>query len=355
LLSHTGGLASDPSFSPQDTDEYVNAIARYVDRCFLLPQVHEQLGQRFSYSNAGYVIAGRLVEVVSAVSWRQAVEERIFKPLGMRHALANPAEVLRFRAAIGHLLNGNADAKPSVVSVPYLPMSMAPTGSVLTMSASDLLRFGRAHLSGGKTEMGARWMSQQSAALMRAVHVDLPGPCLMSESRWGLGWALSECQGVKMFGHSGGSGGQQAFLGILPEHDAAFSVQLNGMTTSGSTTVLQQVSEDLLYAIAGARAENPRPVALTGEPSRFTGRFAAAGFRFDVTEQEGQLYVRVEVEGYADLPAKTFRLTPVGENRFTAQGPDGARVYDCIFLDPNANGAPEYLFYGYRLHRRVRP
>jgi CubicO group peptidase (beta-lactamase class C family) len=205
LLSHTSGLESDASFHQDDTDEYVNPIARYVDRCFLLPQVHRRIGAAFSYSNAGYVIAGRLIEVIAGLSWRKAVEDRIFKPLNMNHAFADRGQALRYRVAIGHLLSGSdAQTTPSVVSVPYLPSGMAPTGSVLTMSACALLKFGKAHLSGGQAESGTRWMSEAFTRLMQRAHVDLPAPCLISESKWGLGWALSECHGVRMFGHSGG-------------------------------------------------------------------------------------------------------------------------------------------------------
>jgi CubicO group peptidase (beta-lactamase class C family) len=352
LLSHTSGLASDPSLSPSDTDEYLNPIARYVDRCFLLPQVHEDLGKRFSYSNAGYVIAGRLAEVVSGMSWRTAMQERVFKPLGMAHALSNPAEALRFRAAIGHLTHAEgAQSRAAVVSLSYLPLSMAPTGSVLMMSAADLLRFGLAHLSGGKAQSGAQWMSAKSISTMQQMHVQLPSSPLLFETGWGPGWAFSECQGVRLLGHSGGSAGQQAFLGILPDHGAAFAVQLNGMTTSGSTTVLQSVCEDLLHEIAGVRAEK-KAVVSRGETTRFTGKYAAAGFRFEVGVQDDALYGRVDLAGYADLPPRTYHLVQVAENRFEAYATDGARVYDFTFLEPDAQGKPKYLFYAFRLHPR---
>ena len=69
LLSHTSGLISDSSFNPDDPYDEEGAIGRYVDRCFLTPQTHKHVGNKFSYSNAAYVIAGRVVEVVSGMSW----------------------------------------------------------------------------------------------------------------------------------------------------------------------------------------------------------------------------------------------------------------------------------------------
>jgi hypothetical protein len=159
---------------------------------------------------------------------------------------------------------------------------------------------------------------------------------------------------VRFFGHSGGTAGQQAFLGVVPECEAAFAIQLNGMTTSGSAAVLQEVAEDVLHAIAGVRAAKPPLLNQLGPLGRFTGQFGLAGFRFEVSEHNGGLTARAEVEGYADLPPQFFQLKSVAEGRFAAFAQDGAPMYDFIFLEPDARGIPQYLFQGYRLHRRLQ-
>ena len=47
LLNHTSGMAGD--FFPDDNGHQGNLIARYIDRCNLLPQVHP-VGEQFAYS-----------------------------------------------------------------------------------------------------------------------------------------------------------------------------------------------------------------------------------------------------------------------------------------------------------------
>ena len=153
LLNHTSGMAGD--FFPDDQGHQGNLIARYVDRCNLLPLVHPP-GALYSYSNSAFVIAGRLVEVVRGVSWYQAMEEYIFKPLGMEHALADPKELIRYRAAMGHIWDGE---RWNVSPQPWLPLGMAPCGSTPTMSASDLILFARAHLENGQSSSGQSWLS----------------------------------------------------------------------------------------------------------------------------------------------------------------------------------------------------
>lgn len=353
LLSHTSGLVSDCSLAEYDVCEGGNDIARYVDRCFLLPQAHKEFGERFSYSNAAYVIVGRLVEVLSGVSWRKAVENFIFKPLGMTESLASPMDVLRFSAAMGHFLSGGAtDRRAVVASGCYMPMGMAPTGSVLTMSASDLVRFGKAHLDGGKTESGKQWMSQQSIRMMREKQVSLPAPPLTWETGWGLGWSLTEGHGIKMFGHRGGTIGQEAVLGIIPERNVVFSAQLNASKWGGAP-VLQEVIADIIDGIGGIR---PKRTMLSGEsvdPERFVGEFGETGFRITIKHSDGNLVGRVEPDS-SDFPSPTLRLLPAGRDRFAAYALDGEQMDDFNFLECDSRGVPRYLFWHYRLHGRVR-
>jgi CubicO group peptidase (beta-lactamase class C family) len=353
LLSHTSGLVSDYSFRYEDADDGGNAIARYVDRCFLLPQVHKDIGKRFSYSNAAHVIAGRVVEVVSGVSWRQAVEDWIFKPLNMTQAVASPIEVLRFRAAMGHLLSGSAkNTTVTIASRCYSQLGRAPSGSVMTMSASDLLKFAKAHWSGGMAESGARWMSQKSIAGMQEVQIDLPAPSMLWQTNWGVGWAITDCQGAHAYGHGGGTIGQQALLQIIPDAQFAFSLQLNGMRVGGAP-VLQEVYSDMLFEICGVRPEKSKPAVDTPQDSTvFLGDYGGSGFNLAVTREGEQLLGRVEVEGLAAFPAQTFDLKPVGKNRFAAYSQDGEKVDDFTFVELDKHGTPRYLFFGDRLHGR---
>ena len=152
LLNHTSGIPGDFIGNNSYTEQ--NAIARYVDRCSALNLVHPP-GKRYSYSNAGYNIAGRVIEVILGITWFDAVEERIFKPLGMKQAVAHPSQVIKHRAAIGHVLDADNKNEWAVSPDAYFPICWAPCGSVLTLSASDLITFAQAHLDHGKTKTGS--------------------------------------------------------------------------------------------------------------------------------------------------------------------------------------------------------
>src|SRR5882724_961718 len=75
LLSHTGGLPSGPN----PADVRATSLRRYVqDHCrggLFDP------GSHFSYSNVGYVLAGRVIEAVTGMGWREAVQSILLAPL----------------------------------------------------------------------------------------------------------------------------------------------------------------------------------------------------------------------------------------------------------------------------------
>ena len=101
------------------------------------------------------------------------------------------------------------------------------------------------------------------------------------------------------------------------------------------------------------RIQQSAPMAEPAEAARFTGRFGGAGFGFEVTQHERQLFARVKLNFSSAYPSQLFCLKLVCENRFAAYTQDGERMEDFTFLEPNHRGIPQCLFWGYQLHRRL--
>ena len=83
-------------------------------------------GERWSYSNAGYIVLGYLVEKVSGQSYDAFLRDNIFRPLGMSDTGCDrPDTILRHRAA------GYARAGEAYKNAPYVDMSIfGPSGSI---------------------------------------------------------------------------------------------------------------------------------------------------------------------------------------------------------------------------------
>jgi CubicO group peptidase (beta-lactamase class C family) len=352
LLSHTSGLISDSQFSHDEPYDEANGVGRYVDRCFSMPQAHRQLGERFSYSNAGYVIAGRLIEVVTGLPWYEAIKQHIFKPLQLTHSLTRPTDALRFRAAMGHFVTGIGKSRRINVA-PYSYLTDAgPGGATATMSATDLVRLGQIHLTGGRSDNDDQWMSNQSVDAMQEAQIAIPAAYGTLETHWGLGWYLFNWHGISGFGHAGGTIGQEAILHIIPEFNCVLSVLSNGTRFPG-LSIVRQVSADVLFALGGVRpAELNEPMPRANSGRQLTGCFVAGAWRLEVTERDAQLQLTLSAQGA--VAPESFILKPLDENRFAMCSLDKSQLkFDQVtFVDFDAAGVPQRLYWGHRLHPR---
>jgi len=348
LLCHISGIDGD--LCPDNPHEMGNPIARYVDRCNLVPQVHEP-GRGFSYSNASYVVAGRLVEIVLGLSFFEAVEEHIYKPLGMEYSVGHPMNTLRYRAAMGHFSNPENPAQLKLAPICYASMGLAPAGR-LTMSASDLILFAKAHMDKGRSECGQQWLSPDTVAAMQETQVTLPPHSPSQVTGWGLGWCLVDKvnrASVPIIGHSGQTFGQSAMLRLLPKQNSAFAV----LTNIGGGGILGQVFGDLLSELADIKFKKPQILNTTYKSERFVGQFESLGYRYHITLKNQQLTAMVKDKVLLTSETKLL-LKPIDKNTFASYSGKGKFAGNIIFLNFDDFGVPTSLFAGYRLINRVR-
>src|SRR5919199_3897982 len=103
LLNHTAGLDWGLIV---DTGEGDDALAVYVAKLAELQQIAPP-GARASYSQAGYNLAGRIVEKVTDLTYERAVASLLFEPLGLSHSFFARDDVMTRRFAVGHNLGGD--------------------------------------------------------------------------------------------------------------------------------------------------------------------------------------------------------------------------------------------------------
>jgi CubicO group peptidase (beta-lactamase class C family) len=222
LLTHTSGFEGD-IFT--DTGRGDDAVEKYLGVLHDVPQLFPP-GELWSYNNAGFVVLGRLVEVLRGKPYDACLRERLVAPLGLPHVATGPYEAILFRAAVGHI---EPEPGAGYVAAPVwaLARSNAPAGSMLAMSARDLLGFARMHLDDGRTPDGAQVLAPGTSGRMRELQVTLPDLGNPTSS-WGLGFERFEAPEGLVIGHDGGTIGQVAFLRIVPEAGVAVALLTNG-------------------------------------------------------------------------------------------------------------------------------
>lgn len=334
LLTHTSGIDGDLFV---DTGRGEDCLQKYVGACAGLGQLFAP-GAGQSYCNAGFVVAGRIVERLTGLGWDAALKSQIIEPLGLTHTCTLPEDALRFATALGH----GDDGAP--VGVWGLPRSIGPAGLVCAR-AKDVVAFGRAHLA-----PGALLADPQA---LRTPQVNVPNPHVDAE-QWGLGWGLTTWDGHQVAFHGGDTIGQHAMLWMLPATDTVVALLTNG----GRTFEFQHaVAKELLHELAGVSV--PSPLAPPAQPvtvdaARFAGVYERAGSRITATAHEGALRLRTEPTGALEglTPCREFELTAVDERTFLARH-DEASLWDAVVFETTPDGT-SFLHYSGRATPKVR-
>jgi CubicO group peptidase (beta-lactamase class C family) len=114
LLTHTSGLAS--FVDPEGYSEVQLLSTQDSLAVFFRKGLSFEPGERWQYSNAGYITLEAIVERVSGQSFSAYIEEHIFKPAGMSQtygSFSTVEDLLRFSRALreNKLLNRENTAK----------------------------------------------------------------------------------------------------------------------------------------------------------------------------------------------------------------------------------------------------
>ncbi|MFI6597472.1 serine hydrolase domain-containing protein [Nonomuraea sp. NPDC050536] len=345
LLSHTGGMTNDFTYDAGRGDD---CLAAYVQAARNVP-LDCPPGMTLSYGSSGYVVLGRLVEVLTGQTWDQALKDRLFGPLGLRHSMTLPEEALRFRAAMGHLGEPGRDPEPAPVW-DVMPRSAGPYGRVI-VSAGDVVRFARMHLDGGLAPDGTRVVPADAVAAMQRRQVDSLDKWTFSADGWGLGWTLHDWNGVLGFGHDGSALSQHSYLRVIPHAGVAVALLANGGAVSH---LYADLFRELLDELAGVRM--PPPFAPPANPPELdlaplVGTYRREGVVTTISQDaDGAGHMRYEfVDGMKHFsPPLEADLVPVSQSStstvFAASGiPFGEEFWPVVFATL-PDGTPYMLF-----------
>ncbi len=356
LLRHTSGFDGDIFL---DTGRGDDALERYLGEIADLPQICAP-GVIWSYSNSGYAILGRLVEVVGGAVYEAALRDRLLAPLGLQHSVVFPEEAIPHPLSVGHVPDP-ADPTSYVVSPTWgLFRSCGPMGASLVASAGDVMRFALLHLDGGVAPDGTRLLSADMVAAAQVPQIDLVDDTVLGES-WGLGWILDHFGDVAVLGHDGNSLGQNAFMRVSPEHRFGFCLQTN---VESALAMYRELAAWLFEDRLGvAPREDPDrlPSPVVSDPSRYVGTYQREGLGFEVRPaDDGSLTASIKATHAAaemmDLPPMDdLPLVPVvREDSFLLKLPISDSDLLVVFFNPeDGSSAPSYLHFGGRAHKRV--
>ena len=194
ILSHTSGL---PPVSPIERPTFDLMPLRDAVASHSMNPLSFEPGTKYEYSNAGINTAGRIIEVVSGMPYERFLEEKLFKPLGMKDTTFWPNRRQVSLLAKSYKPNAaKTGLEETTISQVKYPLDGPgrypfPAGGLFS-TATDICRFCQMILNGGVAG-GKRLISE--AAIHEMTRKQTPSTINVP---YGLGWGAGDT-----FGHGG--------------------------------------------------------------------------------------------------------------------------------------------------------
>ena len=332
MAGWTGDVFTDTGDGDDAAEKYVDGMADFEQ---LAP-----LGTHFSYNNAGFCVAGRIIEVLTGATYEAAIHELVFEPLGMERSYFFPQQVMLHRFAVGHQ---PAEDGSRVLSPWAIPRGMNAAGGI-SCHIHDLLRYGAFHLGDGSP-----LMRPESLAEMHKRHVrSLPymGWC-------GLAWMTSGGGEETRLWHTGGTNGQNAVLTLVPRDGLALGMMTNG---DKGERLHERFNKAVLRDFCGIDIAEPRAMQSKAEElAQYVGHYRGTMWEIHLQMDEGRLLADMRYHGGFPSDGESADMPPAEVARC---GPDQLLVLDGALEGTRADllrdeaGEIRYLRFGSRLNPR---
>ncbi len=181
---------------------------------------------RYGYTNAGYTVAGKIIEKVTGQRWEDYLKEKILYPLQMNRSTALSTEFPYSE----NITKPHSIVEGEIVVLPFENIdNLAPCGS-MGSSVSDLANWVITLLDSGRFRQSnvipydiIQRTIQPQTIVRRATH-----PFNKTNySLYGLGWFLQDYEGSEIISHTGGVNGFVTSVTLLPKEKLGIVVLTN--------------------------------------------------------------------------------------------------------------------------------
>jgi CubicO group peptidase (beta-lactamase class C family) len=222
LLTHTGGLPANPHYELWNALWEAEGAPQDIRANLLLPGVlggpPEQSAGEYLYSNAGYTLAGAMLERVAGIPFETLLARDYFEPLGMTTAgFGAPATLGQIDQPYGHAPDP-VDPEPHGDNPPF----MSPAGTV-HMSILDFAKHASFHLTGEPELMKRETLERLHTPVAAA---------------YACGWGTSRTGGELTLSHGGSNTMFLALIEVSPAKNRAIVCATNVEPEAGERACL---------------------------------------------------------------------------------------------------------------------
>ncbi len=276
LLSHTSGLPGAPLLP--------ESLAVGLETFF-------KPGEKWVYSNIGYLILGLLIETLDRRPFADALAARVLKPLGMTNSSPLITNSLRPRMAVGYapeFEDRPYPARGKLAEAAWIEVDTAAGGVAST--APDMVAYMRMLLNRGA---GAerRLISEKSFELLTKPVVKAPFRGEDASYAYGL-WVSQNKEGATHLRHTGGMVAFSSSIDVDVTNGVAAFASVNASLSGYRPVAVTRYALELINAERAGR-DLPEPPAAPPAPdevknaSDYAGTYAAPDGRRLLLSAEG--------------------------------------------------------------------
>jgi CubicO group peptidase (beta-lactamase class C family) len=286
LLTHSSGIPNMTSFPGFLKNISPNAYSPVqLVNLFADSTLQFKPGERYAYSNSGYIVLGYIIEKVTGKSYEQVLQENIFTPLRMNNTGYDHHGPLLKNRANGYEKNGRR-----YVNANFIDMSVPHAAGALYSTVEDLYVWDQALY-------GNQLLRKENIELLFTKHIPSGG------GHYGYGWGIGEiplgntAERKETVGHGGGINGFNTQITRIPS-DKSFIVLLNNTggaplneMTNAIVAILYDKSYDfpqrsVAYSLADKIEAEGIPAALV----YYNGIKVSTGYYLNEMEMNGTGY-----------------------------------------------------------------
>ena len=223
LLGCAAGLTHEAPVG----NNYDASFPSYEEHCKSIGDtwLRSPVGTQYFYSNLGFDLAAKIIETVSGMTYPEYLEAKLFRPLGMTSATADPKKILESQ-------NRAAGSMAHFAKIPVIVPMMGAGG--VYASAEDMVAFVQMHLDAGEFR-GRKLLEKE-----RLIEMERP---FISES-YALGLAIVDESGTYAFNHNGGGFGFGSTMKWYPEYGVGCVILTNRLFQSNVYETASKILDD---------------------------------------------------------------------------------------------------------------
>ena len=305
LLTHTSGVPNFTGFPEYVKTMMIPATLEEIIERFKHKPLDFEPGEKFSYSNSGYLLLSYILEKASGESYEELLRERILEPLEMEATGYDHHETI-----LPHRATGYALERMEVRNSAYIDMSIPSGAGAMYSTVGDLFKWDRALY----TEM---LLTQGSLEKMFTPF----------KSDYGYGWDIREVDGKKVISHGGGVNGFLTKITRFVDDDMLVVVLCNieSPYIAEAANQISAVAQGKEYEPVKVRTPVDVDAAVLDE---YAGEYQLnPGFILTLTVEDGRFYTQAtgqpKLEVFAESESEFFLMEVDAQITFV-RGDDGS-------------------------------